>query len=193
MRDTRSPGRRRGTPSGRFVLRIERRLHGALRAAAAAAGLSLNEYCARKLAAPAGTAVADAAAAVERALSLFGEGLIGIVAYGSWARDELADGSDVDLLVILEPGVAITREIYRAWDASPVRWGVRPVEPHFVHFPDAGARISGIWAEAAVDGLVMFERDLEVSRWLAGVRRRIVAGRLVRREAHGQPYWIDAI
>lgn len=49
------------------------------------------------------------------------------------------------------------------------------------------------WAEAAVDALVMFERDLEVSRWLAGVRRRIVAGQLVRREAHGQPYWFHAI
>lgn len=191
MRDTRSTGRRRGAPSGRFVLRIERRVHAALRAAAAAAGLSLNEYCARKLAAPAGTVVADAVAAVERALSLFGDGLIGIVAYGSWAREELADGSDVDLLVILERDVGITRELYRAWDVSPVRWGPRPVEPHFVHFPDAGVRISGIWAEAAVDGLVVFERDLEVSRWLAGVRRRIVAGELVRREAHGQPYWID--
>ena len=77
-------------------------------------------------------------------------------------------------------------------DRLEEQWGPRPVEPHFVHFPDAGVRISGIWAEAAVDGLVVFERDLEVSRWLAGVRRRIVAGQLVRREAHGQPYWIDA-
>ena len=36
--------------SGRFVLRIDPGLHGALRKAARAAGVSLNEYCARKLA-----------------------------------------------------------------------------------------------------------------------------------------------
>jgi len=42
-----------GTLFGRFLLRISPGLHAALREAATAQGLSLNDYCARKLAAPA--------------------------------------------------------------------------------------------------------------------------------------------
>jgi hypothetical protein len=49
--------------------------------------------------------------------------------------------------------------------------------------------VTGLWAEAALDGVVLFERGLVVSKRLAAVRRDIVAGRLVRRLAHGQPYW----
>ncbi|MFC1575971.1 toxin-antitoxin system HicB family antitoxin [Gemmatimonadota bacterium] len=41
-------------PSGRFVLRIDPGLHGALRQGARETGMSLNEFCARKLAHPGG-------------------------------------------------------------------------------------------------------------------------------------------
>lgn len=94
-------------------------LHGALRAAAGAEGVSLNEYCTRKLATPG--AIADP-----------------------------------------------------------------------VTLPPAGRRVLGVWAEAAIDGVVLFERSLEVSRRLAGVRREIADGRIRRRTVHGQPYWVEA-
>jgi hypothetical protein len=54
------------------------------------------------------------------------------------------------------------------------------------------ARLSGLWAEAAVDGVVLYDRDLSVSRRLVEVRNRIVAGEIVRRRVHGQPYWVEA-
>ena len=74
--------------SGRFVLRIDPGLHAALRAAARESGVSLNDYCVRKLALPVGSLAATdpAGAAVARAAGLFGERLLGVVAYGSWAR-----------------------------------------------------------------------------------------------------------
>ena len=60
--------RGRSRASGRFVLRIEPGLHEALRNAARASGLSLNDYCARRLAAPTnGSEVGGAAHAVRRA------------------------------------------------------------------------------------------------------------------------------
>jgi len=181
------------TASGRFVLRISPGLHAALRRAAAAAGLSLNDYCARKLAAPLGdpTALAGATETVQRAAKLVGERLIGVAAFGSWARGEAGDRSDLDALVVVDRRVPLTRELYRTWDEGPITWGGRPVEPHFVHLPEPEETASGLWAEVALDGVVLFERGLRLSTRLARVRRDIAAGRLVRRVVHGQPYWTE--
>lgn len=179
-------------PSGRFVLRIDPRLHAALRRSAEASGLSLNEYCARKLAAPSVPVGAPADAAVERALEVAGPDLAGVVGFGSWPRGELTARSDIDLLVVLDPDRTLGRELYRRWDASPTRWEGHRVEPHFVHPPPSGARVSGLWAEAAVDGVVLHERGLELSRRLVEIRQRIASGELVRRHSHGQPYWVEA-
>lgn len=179
--------------TGRFILRINPRLHGALREAARAEEVSLNEYCARKLAAPMGALAShrDAAAAVSRAGALFGAGLIAVVAFGSWARGQMADGSDVDLLVVLEKEVDLTRDLYRRWDASPLHWEGRPVDVHFAHIPEPDRTVGGVWGEVALDGVIIFERDLRLSARLTLVRRDIAAGRIARRTAHGQPYWTE--
>ena len=64
------------------MLRIEPGLHGALRAAARDYGLSLNDYCRRKLAAPTGGGeMGDAAHAVRRAAVLFGDDLVAVAAF----------------------------------------------------------------------------------------------------------------
>jgi uncharacterized protein len=178
--------------SGRFVLRIEPGLHAALRRAAAAAGLSLNEYCARKLALPGARVGGPAGELVERAAAAFGEELVGVVLFGSWARGEARAGSDVDVLLIVGGGVELRRSAYLDWDRSPLLWEGRRVEAHIVRLPGPGTRPSGLWAEAAVDGVVVYERGYEVTRWLAEVRRAIAEGRLVRRWSHGQPYWVEA-
>lgn len=177
--------------SGRFVLRVGARLHAALRAAARDAGVSLNELCVRRLSAPPAPLLAlpGADAVVGWASLAFGADLVGVAVFGSWARGEAATSSDVDLLVVLEDRVPLTRELYRVGDAAALRFGDRPVEAQFVHLPAAGAAVGGLWAEIALDGLVLFERGLRVSRRLAGIRRDIAEGRLVRRTAHGQGYW----
>lgn len=190
MNDTNVKLRSASEPSGRFVLRIDPGLHAHLRDAARQSGVSLNEYCANKLAL-ADTPIGPASELVKRATSLFGEYLVGLLAFGSWARDELAEGSDVDVLVVLDSSVTLTRDLYRAWDAEPLRWNTRPIEVHILRLPPSGARLSGVWAEAAVDGVVLYDRDLSLSRRLVEIRRRIVAGEMVRRQAHGQPYWVE--
>lgn len=178
--------------SGRFVLRIDPELHAALRNAADAGGLSLNEYCARKLAAPSATLEPPVANIVRRAASQFGGDLAGVIAFGSWARGNPSAASDVDVLVVVDAAVTITRSLYDVWDAEPLRWDSRMVEVHIVRIPEAGSRVSGMWAEAAIDGVVLFDRDLLLSRWLVEVRHRILAGEIVRRRVHGQPYWVGA-
>lgn len=178
--------------SGRFLLRIEQGLHQALRDAAAGAGLSLNEYCARKLAAPGREVGGPASAAVYEALGRFGGEVVGVIAFGSWARGEMTPSSDVDLLLVVRPGTGVTRRLYRVWDEAPVSWEGHAVEPHFAHLPEPGSRLTGLWAEVAIEGIVLFDPEFRVSRRLVTLRRRVMEERLVRRRAHGQPYWVGA-
>jgi len=180
--------------SGRFLLRIDAGLHAALRRAATAQGLSLNDYCARALASAAGVAGAwhGGAEAVTRAAALVGAELVGVATFGSWARGEAAPDSDIDLLIVVDGGLKITRSLYRRWDEVPLTWDGRAIEPHFVHLPGRSHDGTGLWAEVAMDGIVLFARDLALPRCLGAIRHAIAEGRIVRRLIHGQPYWKTA-
>jgi hypothetical protein len=178
--------------SGRFVLRVEPELHDLLRRAAADHGMSLNSYCINKLALPTtaagyGDGLVEALIRVSRVV---GDQLLGVVVHGSWARGRATASSDVDLLVVVSHDLPLSRDLYRAWDQAPVAWEGHPVEPSFVHLPDPSEIPSGLWAEIAMDGIILFERELQVSRWLIRVREFIANGELLRRVAHGQPYWV---
>ena len=178
--------------SGRFLLRMPPALHAALHDAARERGLSLNAFCVRQLAAF-GVGVAsseEATALVSRAREVAGDALSAVVLHGSWVRGEATESSDVDAVVVVESRLALSRELYRTWDAQPITWRSRRVDPHFVHLSPDG-RFSGLWAELAIDGIVLFENDWKVSAHLARIRRAIAAGRLVRRFSHGQPYWME--
>jgi len=178
--------------SGRFVLRLGRDLHAALRHAAAARGLSLNALCARVLEDHAfGASTGGGCDAVVRhARARFGDALAGVVAFGSWARGDAASSSDLDVLVVLNRGVAVTRDLYRRWDQQPPSCDGRAVDAHVVALPEPDAAVSALWAEVARDGIVLFERDHRVSRHLGRVRRAILTGARRRSTAHGQPYWL---
>jgi len=180
-----------GAASGRFLLRLDPQLHAILRAEAAARRVSLNALCTRTLAEHAcGPHGSPLGPIVRRALALLEDALIGVVGIGSWARGEAAGDSDVDVLLVVAPNVAITRALYRRWDAEPATVDGRVVDPHVIALPDVGGTITGVWAEAARDGIVVFERHHAVSRYLGHVRRRLAGGAHRRSTAHGQPYWV---
>ncbi|PIU56524.1 MAG: nucleotidyltransferase domain-containing protein, partial [Chloroflexi bacterium CG07_land_8_20_14_0_80_51_10] len=42
---------------------------------------------------------------------LYGESLKNIILYGSWARDEATENSDIDIVVVLEGDIAPGKEI----------------------------------------------------------------------------------
>ena len=77
------------------------------------------------------------APAFSLARSVCGENLIGIGVFGSWARGDVTDGSDIDLLIVVEDCLALTRELYRRWDRSPVEADGKEVQPFFVHLPQS--------------------------------------------------------
>ncbi len=177
-------------PSGRFLLRLDPKLHAWLRDESARLEISLNEYCSRVLAAPGSPANLPAAEVILRAVDSFADRLVGVIAHGSWARGDLADSSDVDLLIVVSDEVPLTRDLYRDWDQEPLRLDSRSVEAHFVHLPAAGDPISGSWAEVALDGIALLDPDLLIRRRLIEIRQRVAAGEVVRRTAGGQPYWV---
>ena len=179
--------------SGRFVLRLDPGLHAELHREAAMRGISLNAHCVQRLAVPAGLSpgLEGAADTVRRAGELMGESLVGIVVFGSWARGETADTSDVDMLIVVDGVIPITRALYRRWDEEPVAWSGRPVDPHFVHLPPERRAPSGLWAEVAIDGIVLHDPRFRLFPRLAAVRRALAEGRLRRRTVHGTGYWTE--
>ena len=142
----------------------------------------------------------DAAAVPDRGTGLqllrpgaiAGDALVAVILHGSWARGDATPRSAVDLLFVVDPRVVPNRQWYREWDARPVTWQGRVVNPRFVHPPSEGI-LSGLWAETAIDGIVFLDRDRRISATLAGIRRAIANGRFVRRVVHGQPYWAEAV
>lgn len=128
-----------------------------------------------------------------------GVGLEAVVLFGSRARGYDGPDSDVDLLLAVAPGESMGRERYAAWDqglagAPEIRALGARVSPHFARLPtESPGRASGggaLWLEAALHGIVLWQRTDAPSRWIGDAREMMAAGALSRRLAHGQPYWV---
>jgi len=112
----------------------------------------------------------------------------GLVLFGSLARGQETASSDVDLLIILNRSVALDRDVYSRWQFD--RFAGREIAPLFVHLPAEGERAGGLWLEVALDGIVLFDRDLRVTRFLSRVRNLVAGGQVRRMVTHGHPYWV---
>jgi predicted nucleotidyltransferase len=180
-------------PSGRFVIRLRPSVHESLRKEAKRRQLSLNVYCQQALEASLvnnvlSGGIEPAKAPLVTAISdLVGDALEGVVLFGSMARGESRASSDRDLLVIVRRSLPLTRGLYTRWDESSFPG---EVSPHFVHVPLQAMDAGSLWLEAAVDGIVIYEVNEEVSRFFGSVRRLIASGRLKQLSAHGHHYWV---
>ena len=132
--------------------------------------------------------------ALYQAVRIHGKDLEGVVLFGSWARGEEREGSDIDLLVVLREGTAIKRELYRKWDKAETQSNSGTsqcfTEPSIVALPKLSDAFSGFWAEISIDGIILFERDQKIRHTLRQVRQAIADGMLRRERAHGQNYWV---
>ncbi len=181
------------TASGKFAVRLPPGIHEALRVEAASTGISLNavcrgvleEYVSRKQS-PISKAE-EASPVVSEIRRLLGNTLVGVVLFGSVARGESREGSDIDLLIVLSQDQALGRKLYATWDE---RFGVNQQSPHFVHIPGTAADAGSLWLETAVEGVILYDRDGSVSRFLGRIRRLIASGKLKRRSVYGHPYWV---
>jgi len=185
-----------GPLSGRFVLRIPPEIHGALKAAAARAGVSLNSYCRSILTTAVrggGNGGMISVALLAALTEEFDEALVGLVVFGSRIRNEHTATSDIDLLIAVSESVAVSRELYTRWDTAvdAVQADAGVVSPHFAHLPSEHVAVGSLWLEVALHGVVVLDPTGVVARTLARVRDRIAAGEVQRRAAYGHPYWIQ--
>jgi hypothetical protein len=179
-------------------------LHARLRQEAASTGLSLNQVCIARLQASQSllTDLGTKTAAVDLIFPEFlsaivrrwPDELVGLILFGSAARGDATEDSDVDLLLVMKPEVKIARDLYRLWDGfCDGHFGTRDygrISPHFVNLPGSVQEAGGLWYEVAIDGIVLWESDRKVSRFLSSVRAAMGHGKIRRRMAHGSPYWI---
>jgi predicted nucleotidyltransferase len=178
----------------RVLLRLPVDLHRALAAQAAHEQTSVNDLCVQRLSGPDLPFLPrhDVAAVLARARAVVGPHLAGVLVHGSFARGEARAASDVDVLVVVNRALALTRTLYRQWDGETVTWAGRMVDAHFAHMPAVDTRPSSVWCEAATEGLVLFDARGDVSQALVTARAAIAQGHLVRKLVHGQPYWTVA-
>jgi hypothetical protein len=191
-------------PSGKFVIRMSGDLHAKLKQEAASRGLSLNQACIARLEANQSplTDLGIKAAAADLIIPEFlsaiirrwPDALIGLILFGSAARGDATEDSDIDLLLIMKPEVKIARDLYRLWDSfcdgHIASRHYSRISPHFVHLPEIVREAGGLWYEIAIDGIVLWESDPKVSRFLRSVRAAMAQGKIRRRTVHGSPYWI---
>jgi len=155
--------------------------------------MSLNAYCTRLLEAHAGpasfarsTPVTEQPAWLRSLDKILNGSIVGVVLFGSVARGEERVGSDIDMLIVLQPDTVLSRQLYDRWD----QLGAGPsLSPHFVHLPSQVEDVGSLWLEAAIDGIVLLDQDLRIAKVLGKVRREIARGRFERGMAHGHPYW----
>ncbi len=186
----------------KLLVRLPSRLRDDLKALAASRETTLNAVCRESLEnalapPPASSpAVSPAIAALGPILSSALEpDLDAVILFGSQARGQVRPGSDTDLLLCLARGTKLTRELYHRWDAiarSHPREISDRISPHFALLPSSPEQAGALWFEVAIDGIVLWDRRLAVSRFLVHLRRHLLSDRAVRKSSYGIPYWVKA-
>ena len=180
-----------------FLIRMDSKLHTELKREAQRQQLSVNEFCIRTFRQaltpshhhPTAYSKLIEALAQEYA----GDGLAGVVLFGSAARAELTSTSDIDLLIVIESQVE--RALYQRWDQSTqiqnaIREERHPVNPQFVRLPIDLDEVGSIWLETAIEGRILWDPDAKVHRCFTAIRKAMLEGLFERAVSHGHPYWI---
>lgn len=185
--------------SGKFILRLPPPLHRTLSENAASAALSLNAYCLKRLfPAVNEDSIRDSkdvpnSGWTDLVCQVWKRDIIGIILFGSAARETLRAHSDIDLLIVFKPSSSVTREDYRLWDKeiapSLINHFAHEVSPHFAVLPPSVYAAGSLWYEVAIEGRVIWEEEGKVSLLLIDIRREIARGKIKRYTSHGHPYW----
>jgi hypothetical protein len=111
----------------------------------------------------------------------FGDDLIGVVLYGSYARGEAREESDVDLFVIARglPEKWYDRQVYlhnplQGIEGAPLILALGKTPEEFEkHFPS-------LYLDIGLDGVILYDKDGYTTRKLERIREIIKESGLVR-------------
>lgn len=179
--------------SGKFVLRIPTDLHAELKKIAQTEGLSLNQICQEILSEriknlKQGHMKERLHELTEKAAEFWSGHLVGVILFGSLARGNTYESSDVDLLLVMQD-IPVTRRLYTQWDESLDDNTTPQVNPHFVNLPQRAASIGSLWLEVMREGIVLWEKDRKVSNFMARLKKNFSANKFTSSKAHGHNYW----
>ncbi len=179
------------------MLRVQPDLHRTLKSAALRAHVSLNHFCESVLQNSISPTIQrnPELSGLSRAISLeySDREMEGIVLFGSAARGELTESSDIDLLIVTN--LSVERELYKRWDLSkPIQKEItqerHPVNPQFVQMPKSLDQCGSLWLEAATEGRILLDPRGEIHRRFVEIRKAVLEGQFARAMSHGHPYWI---
>lgn len=183
------------TYSGKFIVRIDSKLHERLCSVASRENVSLNQKCIELLSQvdTNSKCTDDDVLRIRASVNqMFNNSLIGIVLFGSTARGESRTTSDIDLLIVIENSINLNRSLYRKWDEFIAPHLADNITPHFVHIAPQSAQVGSLWLEVSLDGVVLFETEKLISNCLRRIRQNIADGHYTREINNGHPYWVRA-
>jgi len=174
-----------------LFLRIAPDLIAKLKKCAEKEEVSLNSYCTDVLqdvvSERTNVSLSYYESIVEEAKDFFKSDLRAVILFGSRARGNFTSESDIDLLFVVDSKVKIQRAIYTSFEKG--RDLPDELSIHIVNLPESCDALSGIWCEVALEGVVLFDSEMIISRFLSNVRELIVDGTYVGKYSHGHRYW----
>jgi len=118
----------------------------------------------------------------------FSSALTGVILFGSAARNELRENSDIDLLIVLKDEIPFDRDLYSKLKSERIAGHL--ISPLLVQYPTEDGITRSVWLEAAIDGCILYDTDFVLARLLIKIRNEMAAGSVRRCFAYGVPYWI---
>lgn len=170
------------------MLRVPPALHKKISKEASAEGQSLNSFLLNKIEKTDGGA--KYVGVVDQLKTQFQENLLAVLVFGSSVRGEAKATSDIDVLIVLDSSVTISRSIYSDWDNQILPKISDKYSPQFVHLPVQAEAAGSLWLEVALEGEFVFEKAPEVRRFVFLLKTLIAAGEFMRKLSHGHPYWV---
>ena len=176
--------------SGKFVLRIDPKVHKALKEKARAKDLSLNQYIVQFL-------TREEIQKDQFFLNLIKQSFEGnieaILLFGSTVRGDARTNSDIDLLLVLNDHLKVNRSLYKTWDENIAIELDKNYSPQFVSIPNLNTSVSGLWLEVALECEILYDKNGLIRKYLYQVKDKIAQGEYVRKLSHGHPYWTKRI
>lgn len=116
--------------------------------------------------------------------------ILGMILYGSQVRGNATEISDIDVLVVLDNAKKVNRALYSELDC------LKGLDPRvcimLAHLPNEESKVGSLWLEVSQGCEVLMDTAKAIENVITRSKELIQHGKVVRKESHGQGYWVYA-